>query len=66
MTVQEGVHSAESVAALARLHDVEMPIVMAVDEVLNHGADVDEAIARLLAHPYHFDRGTAPEKGKGA
>jgi glycerol-3-phosphate dehydrogenase (NAD(P)+) len=56
VTVQEGVHSAESVAALARRHAVDMPIVMAVDEVLNHDADVDEAIARLLAHPYHFDR----------
>lgn len=66
VTVQEGVHSAESVAALARRYDVDMPIVMAVDEVLNHDADVDEAIARLLAHPYHFDRIMAPEKGKGA
>lgn len=56
VTVQEGVHSAESVAALARRHDIDMPIVMAVDAVLNHGADVDGAIARLLAHPYHFDR----------
>ena len=56
VTVQEGVHSAESVAALARIHQVDMPIVMAVDQVLNHGANVEESIARLLAHPYHFDR----------
>jgi glycerol-3-phosphate dehydrogenase (NAD(P)+) len=55
VTVQEGVHSAESVTALARRHDVDMPIVMAVDQVLNHGASLDAAIARLLAHPYHFD-----------
>jgi glycerol-3-phosphate dehydrogenase (NAD(P)+) len=58
VTVQEGVHSAESVVALARRHDVDMPIVMAVDQVLNHDAGVEEAIARLLAHPYHFDRVT--------
>ncbi|OGA21017.1 MAG: glycerol-3-phosphate acyltransferase [Betaproteobacteria bacterium RIFCSPLOWO2_02_FULL_67_26] len=58
VTVQEGVHSAESVAALARRHDVDMPIVAAVDGVLNHGAGVDEAVAGLLAHPYHFDRAT--------
>ena len=57
--VQEGVHSAESVAALARRHDVDMPITLAVDQVLNHGADVEEAVARLLAHPYHYDRVTA-------
>jgi len=56
VTVQEGVHSAESVAALARIHEVDMPIVAAVDQVLNHGANVEEAIARLLAHPYHLDR----------
>lgn len=56
VTVQEGVHSAESVAVLARRHDVDMPIVAAVDRVLNHGAGVDEAVAGLLAHPYHFDR----------
>jgi len=24
--------------------------------VLNHGADLDQAIAQLLAHPYEFDR----------
>lgn len=56
VTVQEGVHSAESVAALAQRHDVDMPIVRAVDRVLNHDADLDEVIAQLLAHPYHFDR----------
>jgi len=58
VTVQEGVHSAESVVVLARRHDVDMPIIMAVDQVLNHDASVEEAIARLLAHPYHFDRVT--------
>jgi glycerol-3-phosphate dehydrogenase (NAD(P)+) len=56
VTVQEGVHSAESAARLARRHDVDMPIVAAVDRVLNHGCGVDEAIAGLLAHPYHLDR----------
>ena len=61
VTVQEGVHSAESVATLARRYDVDMPITLAVDEVLNHGAGVEEAVARLLAHPYHYDRITAPQ-----
>lgn len=55
VTVQEGVHSAESVAALATRYDVGMPIVAAVDGVLNHGAGVEQAIAGLLAHRYHFD-----------
>jgi len=56
ITVHEGVHSAEGVAALARRHALDMPISLAVDQVLNHGADVDQAIAQLLAHPYEFDR----------
>lgn len=56
VTVQEGVHSAESVAALARRHDIDMPIVRAVDAVLNHGIALEDAVAQLLAHPYHFDR----------
>ena len=60
VTVQEGVHSAESVAKLAARHGVDMPIVAAVDRVLNHGAGVDQAIAELLAHSYHFDRVSPP------
>lgn len=50
-TVQEGVHSAESVAALARRYSIDMPIAHAVEAVLNQGASVDQAIAELLAHP---------------
>lgn len=49
-TVQEGVHSAESIAALARRHQLDMPIALAVDAVLNHGASVDGAMNGLLAH----------------
>lgn len=56
VTVQEGVHSAEGVAALAKRHGVRMPISEAVDQLLNHGADMDEVIARVLAHPEPFDR----------
>ena len=55
-TVQEGVHSAESVAALARRHSVDMPIALAVDQVLNHGAGLDETIARQLSHPGEPER----------
>ena len=51
VTVQEGVHSAESVAELARRHGVRMAISAAVDDVLNHGCAVDEAIGRLLGRP---------------
>jgi glycerol-3-phosphate dehydrogenase (NAD(P)+) len=51
VTVQEGVHSAESVAELARRRGVRMAITAAVDGVLNHGVAVEEAIGGLLARP---------------
>jgi len=54
--VTEGAFSAEAVAGLAKRLAVDMPISEAVDQVLNHGADLDATIERLLAHPYHFDR----------
>jgi glycerol-3-phosphate dehydrogenase (NAD(P)+) len=50
-TVQEGVHSAAAVAALAERHGVAMPIATTVDQVVNRGADIDRAVARLLATP---------------
>jgi glycerol-3-phosphate dehydrogenase (NAD(P)+) len=56
ITVQEGVHSTASVAELARRHAVGMPIAHALDQVLNHGADVDQTIAELLSHPWGFER----------
>jgi glycerol-3-phosphate dehydrogenase (NAD(P)+) len=54
-TVQEGVHSAESIAVLAGRHEVDLPIATAVDRVLNHGAALEGVIAGLLAHPYDYD-----------
>jgi glycerol-3-phosphate dehydrogenase (NAD(P)+) len=50
-SVAEGVFSAASVGTLARRLGVDMPICFAVDAVLNAGADIDAAIADLLARP---------------
>ena len=50
-TVAEGVFSASSVMALAGRLGIEMPICAAVDAVLNRGANLDSAIASLLARP---------------
>ncbi len=50
-SVAEGVFTASSVVALARRHHIEMPICQAVDAVLGRGADLDAAIAGLLARP---------------
>ncbi len=51
-SVAEGVFSASSVSELARRLDVEMPICLAVDGVLNHFADIDATIEGLLARPF--------------
>jgi glycerol-3-phosphate dehydrogenase (NAD(P)+) len=50
-TVAEGVFTAAAVSALAERLSVEMPLCETVDQVLNHGADIDEAISGLLARP---------------
>ena len=52
VSVAEGVASAAAIVALAGRHGVEMPIVSAVDAVLNRGADIDQTIAGLLARPF--------------
>jgi glycerol-3-phosphate dehydrogenase (NAD(P)+) len=54
-SVAEGVASAESVVALAQSLGVEMPICEAVDQIVTHGADIDETIAGLLARPFRTE-----------
>lgn len=54
-SVAEGVFSAAAVAELAARLEVEMPIVAAVDDVLNKGADIDSAIESLLARPFRTE-----------
>ncbi len=50
-SVAEGVYSAAAAKALAEKHKVDMPIVTAVDAVLNRGASLDAMIDALLARP---------------
>lgn len=57
-SVAEGVFSAASVSDLARRLDVDMPISVAVDGILNHFADIDATIEGLLARPAGAEEGT--------
>lgn len=50
-TVAEGVPNAETVTALARRNQVDMPICLAVEAVLNVDADLDAIIHGLLSRP---------------
>jgi len=54
-SVAEGVFTAAAAHALAKKHKIEMPIVAAVDAILNHNADIDETISVLLARPFRAE-----------
>jgi glycerol-3-phosphate dehydrogenase (NAD(P)+) len=56
-SIAEGVFSAASVVALAAKLGVDMPICAAVDQVINHGADIDATIAGLLSRPFRAESG---------
>jgi glycerol-3-phosphate dehydrogenase (NAD(P)+) len=51
-SVTEGVYTAAAAKALAKKYNVEMPIVAAVDAVLNDGAKLEDTIEALLARPF--------------
>ena len=65
ITVQEGVHSASAIAALADRLGVEMPIARLVDRVLNHAADPDHEIEALMALPFGVERAVVPWLRRG-
>lgn len=51
-SVAEGAESAPAIVALARKHNVEMPICGAVDDVLAGRTNIDDAIRALLSRPF--------------
>ena len=55
-SIAEGVTTAAAALALAERHNVDMPIVEAVDAILNHGASVDASIEALLGRPLREER----------
>ncbi len=46
--VVEGIHSAKAACLLARKYEVEMPIIMAVNQVLFEGKKAADAVAELM------------------
>ena len=55
ISVAEGVDTAAAVSALANKLGVDAPICIAVDAILNQGADIDRTISSLLARPVGAD-----------
>ncbi len=49
--VTEGVFTARAIPDLAARLGIDMPIAMAVRDVLHHGADIDQTIEDLLSRP---------------
>ena len=54
-SIAEGVDTAAAVTALAAQLQVDMPICLAVNAIVNHEADTDTTIAGLLARPVGTD-----------
>ncbi|MDX2622667.1 NAD(P)-dependent glycerol-3-phosphate dehydrogenase [Streptomyces sp. WI03-5b] len=50
-TTTEGVKSAEAILALARAHDVEMPITEVMSDLLRDKISLDQATAALMQRP---------------
>jgi glycerol-3-phosphate dehydrogenase (NAD(P)+) len=50
--VVEGVATAQAVVAMAKRHKIEMPISAAVAAIVEHGADIGQTMAGLLARPF--------------
>lgn len=55
-SVAEGVPTTQAAVRLAQENKVDMPIVGAVDAVLNQGASVADTIAALLSRPFKPER----------
>ena len=53
--VVEGVNAIPAVMELSRKYNVEMPIVFAVNEMVNNGADPHEIVDRIMSRRTTFD-----------
>ena len=58
----EGVTTADAVVSLARKLGVEMPVCAAIDQVLNHGAQIDDMLKALLDRPLRAEVDTPGER----
>jgi len=55
VSVAEGAESAPAVVALAKKHNVEMPICAAVDDIIGGRTNIDDAIKALLSRPFRAE-----------
>ena len=51
----EGSRTVAALAHLAALHKIDVPITNAVDKLVNHGEDLHQIVAGLLARPAHTE-----------
>lgn len=55
-TLVEGAHTVKAAVALAKKHDVDMPIACAIHDLLNCNGTLEGAIDQLLARPLKVER----------
>jgi glycerol-3-phosphate dehydrogenase (NAD(P)+) len=51
----EGVYTASVLNEMARQHNVDMPVVEAIADVLDGGTTIDDAIGRLMTRPFRAE-----------
>ena len=51
----EGSHTVSALIHLAAHHNIDVPITNAVDKLVNHGEDLHQIVAGLLARPAHTE-----------
>ena len=51
----EGVETAAAIRALADRLKLDMPIAVAVDAILHHGAAIDGTVGQLLGRPFRTE-----------
>ena len=54
--VVEGMNALPAAIKLAEKHGVDMPIISAVNEIVNHGADPRELVLRLMMREYKNEK----------
>ena len=50
--VTEGVDTAASITLMAKKYNIDMPLCTAIDQVVNHGANLDYTINELMQRPF--------------
>lgn len=55
-SVTEGIYTAAAVRKIAQTLNIDMPLCAAVDDIVNNGVAVEDAIQKILARPFRDEK----------